>query len=102
MENNCLSYDTSEKLRLGELEGLQAWEQPWRALPWEEQLRGVPGREVCLPAFPVLGVTHGVVGRLGAACSRPPDHAAAAVATDLRWESSCQIASPSQRHAGAI
>ena len=83
MENNCLSYDTSEKLRLGEPEGLQAWEQPWRALPWEEQLRGVPGRELCLPAFPVLGVTHGVVGRFRAACSRPPDHAAAAVATDL-------------------
>ena len=33
--------------------------------------------------FPVVGVMHGVAGRLGAACSRPLGRAAGAVAPDL-------------------
>lgn len=52
------------------------------AFPLEGAVAGSTLKGGVSTAFPVVGVMHGVAGRLGAACSHPLGRAAGAVATD--------------------
>ena len=79
MENNCLSYYTSEQTEAESLRGCRRGS----SISLGGAVAGSTLKGGVSTAFPVMGVMHGVGGRLGAACSRPLGRAAGAVATDL-------------------